>query len=520
MQKTIAGTHLMGIQITPGIYDIRHYMETIAPLQHKFYVFPYSCPRKSLSRYNTRVFYILKAHRAKIAACPKPMAFSICEECYGKFTCGLASNFTPVFVNDQFSQTITCSSDSFIDPMDSMDPTTDLVDSTKFAQVNDNFIFTAEYKSPTDATWRLAYVDVVSTTLTVRVPVAECEFRLNVFSGLYSNDTEKITYTLDSISKTCDVLESLFKKDIYYSHENNNKITIHQTHFDKRSNTARSLKFTALDSEVTARATSMTSVSEITKQGHNRLQLCIHTAQNDVPVEPTQRTIHYGVRCDVCSQMPIVGLRTYCTMCDFDVCLNCCVRVRHTHKMCSSHTVVGQMGRLPYFPGAHTVSSIRPVPVPPAYTPAPSHAPPPELEYIPAPAPAPAPSYDPPELDLCPPSTKPSSCWEWDDIEFTFPAPAPAPAPASAPALAFPAAHASVAPTTASAGVLHTGAITTGSVQSNVTTHTVRVRDHRDILTVYIQIFCTNKNAVSMLSDKYMHTTVPKVAPMWGDFSM
>lgn len=477
MDSEISGTFITGKKIINGVYDVTNFMGTMSGI-----CFPYKCPRQFFVKtYITRIYYILKASFDKLSKCDKLMDFSVCEECFKKFPISLKNKFFPVFVNESYPHPISCDSDNFIDSFGNI----------KFAIIND-FIINVEYSS--NSSWKFADVEVDSTTITVKIPIAECEFRMNFFTGMYSSSNERYTYSLNSITKDCAVLESLFKKNIYYRSKNNNKMTIKQTHFDKTTNTAKALKFTALNDKVIESTTTLTSVEEITKQGQNRLQLCIHTANEEpsrtIPSSTTHfgpSATHFGVYCDGCEMAPIVGTRYYCKKCNFDLCSSCLFRsVPHDHTLYSTDSQLYNGIRIP------------------------------QSQYLTAPRSLPI-RYTDSRKDSFTNSSNGNLGIELHSASSKSLRGKPTHITPAQPAPYTDKSKETCEELSLDTDVLLSGAVTKGTTHRNVTTTTIWVADHKDILSAYIQIFCTNSDSLNKVSEKYLEMTIPELAPVWKD---
>lgn len=482
MASVIPETTFEGELLRSGLYRVTSDLGSVPK-------FPYVCNGNTDTHYKNRIFYILNGNVDKIATCPAALIFSVCEYCFHTLPAFLQSLFIPVFVSN-YEHPIKCSSSSL---------RKSLIDDVKCVVYN-GYIINVEYKVPTESAWNFADVGIDASTLTVKVPVAECEFRVNIISGFYVGSNEYSTYTLNSVDKDLRVLTKLFEKNFYTQH-GSNKITISKSKFDATTNSAQALKFTAVSKTVAESASSLTSVAEVKEYGHNRLHLCVHSAKTLDSVE----TRHYGIACDgYCGRESFMGARYYCNVCNFDLCQSCHDRgYGHTHTL---YRTMAQLAhsqcRLPYikpFSAGHSYDSI-------GYRGGFGFAEVncdgcnerprsrgldslPKMSYT---------TYKEPTRGL-----ESASSRHLGSL-FSSPAPAPAFAAASAPAFA-PRATES----------LFTGAVTSGSVQSNVTSHVARFGEHRDLIELFIQIFCTSSSAVDAISDKFKATVVPTVTPRW-----
>lgn len=460
----IPGTIFEGIRLRGGLYQITSDIGT-SP------IFPFTCTGQSGMQYKNCIVYILNGEMSKIASCNSVLSFSICEHCFQSLPARLQSMFIPVFVA-QYDGVIKCSSHylSF-----------NHIDSIKCV-VYGKYIINVEYKNQT-GTWIFADVDIDANTMTIKFPVAECEFRINVISGFYPENNDYSTYTLNSVSEDLTILSKMFDKNFYSLIGISNIITISKSQFNAVSNSAQALKFTAVSKELASSASLLSSVPEVREYGHNRLYLCVHSAKLNsiVPV------VHTGIACNgYCGQHNFSGTRYYCSLCDFDLCQSCYNRgFSHVHKLFHSTTNVNVGVRTPYtplFPPAAPVSMF-------GFT-----------------ASATASSC-----------ATPSSLYKFSGSPFAASATA---VPTSSGATLSSLYKFSGSPFAASASAvptssLFTGAITPGSVQSNVTTSTGRFVDHTDLLELFIQIFCTDASAVEATSEKFKETIVPTIPPRW-----
>lgn len=482
MTTTIPETVFEGINLRTGLYQITSGLGS-SP------IFPFTCTGQAGTRYKNRIVYILDASRSKIAACNSALGFSVCEHCFHTLPASLQSMFIPVFVA-QYDGLIKCSSHYFrASPTDSVS-----------CAIYNRYIINVEYKTPA-GTWSFADVNIDATTITVKFPVAECEFRINIISGFYPENNDYSTYTLNSVAEDLTILSKMFDKNFYSQIGAANMISISKSRFDASSNSAQALKFTAVSKDLASSASALCSVPEVREYGNNRLHLCVHSAKS-IPVLPT---VHAGITCDGCGQHSFTGARHYCTICDFDLCQSCYHRgFSHVHQLYRTTAKVYAGVRVRYDPPGAMRLSDGPMFRGVALSDVSSRG------------------YTSRGIGGCTSKGIGSSMFEGFSAPagasaFSFAASASAPVPASAaPASAF--SFDPFAPVLASAAPtlnLFTGAVTAGSVQSNVTTSTARFGDHVDLLELFIQIFCTDASAVDATSEKFKETVVPTVPPRW-----